>query len=306
MKLPLLQSLVKLRAVRVLLDALHGYDRHHCLYMSAAISFYAMISLGPLVYLALVALQRFIGSSEMAQAQLLSTLQSFMLPGAAENLVSRVAQATLLESWASLGTWWAILALLWSGVSFYDALTGIFTQAWGGGKARLFLARKLRAILAFGSAGLFFVATIWLTGGLAFIEGMGNQYLGLDLSDVWKFVAWLLPYLLSIAIFFLLYRFLPNAQVSSELAFYIAIPVGVIWEVSKRVFVLWGGGFANTFYGPLAWFILLMVWIYWSSNIVLLGAEIGAAWQRSQETFEAQPGGQMEGAADQPPPVNSI
>jgi membrane protein len=288
MKLPLLHSLLKLRAVRVLLDALHGYDRHHCLYMSAAISFYAMISLGPLVYLALVALQRFIGSSEMAQAQLLATLQGFMLPGAAESIVERVSHAALLDSWASIGTWWAILALLWSGISFYDALTGIFTQAWGGGKARLFLARKLRAAGAFVGAGVFFVLTMWLTGGLAFIEGLGDQYLGLDLSDVWKFVAWLLPYLLSIAIFFLLYRFLPNATVSSELALYIAVPVGITWEVSKRLFVLWGGGFANTFYGPLAWFILLMVWIYWSSNIVLLGAEIGAAWQRSQEGFEAK------------------
>jgi membrane protein len=285
MKLPLLQSLGKLRAVRVLLDALQGYDRHHCLYMSAAISFYAMIALGPLTYLGLVALQGFIGSSGVAQAQLLATLQGFMLPDAASHLVARVSQASLLSS---LGTWWALLALTWSGISFYEALSGIFTQAWGGGRKRQFLISKLRAIIAFAAAGLFFVITMWLTGGITFVEGLGDRYLGMDLSDLWRFIAWASPYLLSIVIFFLLYRFLPNAQVSWRLALYIAVPVGILWELSKRIFVYWGGGFADQFYGPLAWFILLMVWIYWSSNIVLLGAEIGAAWQRSEEGFEAE------------------
>jgi membrane protein len=288
MQIPWLQPLLKTRPMRVLLDALHGYDRHHCVYMSAAISFYAMIALGPLTYLALAALQRFIGSSDLAQAQLLNTLQGFMLPSAASNIVARVSNASLLGSWADLGTWWAVLALTWSGISFYEALSGIFTQAWGGGTKRQFFASKLRALLAFTGAGLFFIITMWLTGGITFVEGLGDRYLGMDLSEVWRFVAWITPYLLSIVIFFLLYRFMPNAQVSWRLALAVAIPVGILWELSKRIFVFWGGGFADKFYGTLAWFILLMVWIYWSSNIVLLGAEIGAAWQRSQEGFELE------------------
>jgi membrane protein len=289
MALGLLQRIARLRFMRILLSALHGYDKHHCLYMAAAISFYAMIALGPLVYLALIALQRFIGSSDQAQAQLLSSLQGFMLPEAAANLVTRISGVTLLGSWASLGTWWAVLALVWAGISFYDVLTAIFTVAWGGGTARLFLARKLRAFMAFLGAGAFFVATIYLTGGIAFVEGLGDKYFGINLDTLSLGIGWLLPYLLSIAVFFLLYKFLPNVHVSWQLALSVAVPVGIIWELSKRLFVVLGSGFADAFYGPLAWFVLLMVWIYWSSSIVLLGAEIGAAWQRYEQgyTFEA-------------------
>jgi membrane protein len=288
MSSPAFQRLLKLRLVRVLLDALHGYDKHHCLYMAAAISFYAMISLGPLIYLALAVLQRLIGSSELAQTQLLATLEGFMLPDSAENLVARVSGATLIGSLTHIGTWWAILALLWAGISFYDVLTAIFTVAWGGGTARLFLARKLRALLAFGGACVFFVLTWALTGGIAVTQGLGEQYFGVDLDKLWLGLAWLLPYLLAIALFFLLYKFLPNATVNWQLALCVAIPVGILWELSKRVFVLLGGGFADSFYGPLAWFVLLMVWIYWSSSIVLLGAEVGAAWQRDTQEYHRE------------------
>ncbi|MDQ3024232.1 MAG: YihY/virulence factor BrkB family protein, partial [bacterium] len=213
----------------------------------------------------------------------------FMLPDAAANMVARVSSASLLGSWASLGTWWAVLALMWAGISFYDVLTAIFTVAWGGGTARLFLARKLRAFLAFLGAGAFFVTTMALTGSIAFIEGLGDEYFGINLDSLWLGIGWLLPYMLAIAVFFLLYKFLPNVHVSWQLALYVAVPVGILWEQSKRMFVMLGGGFADTFYGPLAWFVLLMVWIYWSSSIVLLGAEIGAAWQRYEEGFFTQP-----------------
>jgi membrane protein len=284
------QRLMKIVPLRIFLEALHAYDRHHCLYMAAAISFYAMISLAPLIYIALFALQRFIGSSEQAQSQLLATLQGFMLPDAASAMVTRVAGVGLLGSFGSFETWWALLALLWAGLSFYDVLTAIFTVAWGGATRRQFMARKLRALLAFIGAGVFFVLTMTLTGSIAVIEGWGNHYLGLDLDPLWLGVGWLLPYVLTIGLLFLLYKFLPNANVNWQLALCIAVPVGILWEVSKRLFVLLGGGYNHDFYGPLAWFVLLMVWIYWSSTIVLFGAEIGAAWQRYDEGFITETG----------------
>ena len=96
---------------------------------------------------------------------------------------------------------------------------------------------------------------------------------------------------------------MPNTWVPWRLALAAAVPVGLLWEISKRVFAAYvaSRGFYSGVYGPMGSFVLLMVWIYWSSVILLFGAEYAAAWQqegrksgRQEESPAAQGGAEDE------------
>jgi membrane protein len=283
-----LDRLLKLRWVRITLDALKMYGQHHCFYMAAAISFYSIIAIGPLSFLAFWALRQFLGSSDVAQAEVAHLLAESLPRDAARSIVESLTHVqgfgSGLAAWVSLG------ALAWSGISFYESLQAIFSLAWGG-TARAFLSSKLRALAAFVGAGVFVLLTILLTGAMAAVNAGAERTLGVYIGPVLFVIGWLLPYLLSILVFFLIYKFMPNALVPWRIALGVAIPVGILWEVGKRVFAnATISSFQLSFYGPVAWFIALMVWIYWSSNIVLLGAEFGAAIRRQQERFYGETG----------------
>jgi membrane protein len=279
------------RSARVIVNALKGYDQHRLVYMAAAISFYAMISLIPIAYLALLALTIVVGSSEMAQEQLRATLSEYLLRQTVNDLMDRVNELNTAGLLTRSSAWWIVLAFLWSGLSFYESLQSIFTAAWGGAQGRRYWQRKLGALIAFTAAALFFGMTIVFSTSFATVSVV-NDFFGLPLAPFWYLLGRVVPYLLAIVIFFLLYKFLPNAQVQWKVALYTAIPVGILWEITKQVFtqILVAGSMYSSVYGPMAGFAVLMIWIYWSSNVVLLGAEFGAAWQRELEPYFGEVG----------------
>jgi membrane protein len=279
------RRLLRVRAVRVLWRAMGAYDKDGCLYMAAALSFYAMLSLIPLTFVGLWALTRIVGSSAEAQEQLEDLLRQHLLPQVAHDLIQRVNEIADAGVLSILGTWWSVLAFLWAGVSFYESLHSTLSTAWGGQQIRPFFQRKLLTLTAFVVAGLFFVMTMYLTATLAAIDNLNHRILGVSMHWFWGGLARVLPFAFSIAMFFLLYKFMPNAFVPWRLALATAIPVGFLWELGKRLFTIYiaeRGTYASI-YGPMAGFVLLMVWVYYSSTLILFGAEVGAAWQREIE-----------------------
>mgnify|MGYP001588466721 CR=1 FL=1 len=110
-------------------------------------------------------------------------------------------------------------------------------------------------------------------------------------------VARTVPFVLSIVIFFLIYKFMPRGHVPWRLALTASVPAAILWETGKRVFAdyVTRSQHYSTLFGPMASLIVLMVWIYYSATLVLFGAEMGAAWQQDVEQEEAL---QAEGGAE--------
>lgn len=278
---------LRFRGVRILWRAIEAYDKDGCVYMAAALSFYAMLSLIPMTFVGLWAMTAIVGSSEGAQKALRELLSQHLMPQAVNDLMQRVENIAQAGVSSILGTWWSVLAFVWSGVSFYESLHSTLSTAWGGRQIRPFLQRKLLTLAAFAAAGVFFVLTMYLTAAIIAIDNLDRTVLGVSLHGFWVGLARVLPFMFSIAMFCLLYKFMPNAFVPWRLALATATPIGILWELGKRLFTTYvaSRGTYSSIYGPMAGFVLLMVWIYYSSTVILFGAEVGAAWQREEESM---------------------
>ena len=99
--------------------------------------------------------------------------------------------------------------------------------------------------------------------------------------------------------FAFLYWFLPNTRVRVAPALIGGLVAAVLFVLAQRVYVGFSIGFArsNALYGGLAALPLLLVWIYTSWTIVLLGAEIAATWENLVHLRRARRGSEPSPAA---------
>jgi membrane protein len=284
--------LERFRWGRCIFKSLENYNDHGCFILTASLSFYAFISLIPLVILAFYVLATVIGSSSEALKYLEELLDQYLQPDAATILIRRVSAVGEIKLTQLIGAWWSIPAFIWSGVRFYESLHFVLTRAWGGKNVRPFIQRKLWTVIASLGAAVFFGASMVLTTTIITLKQVAAEVLGYSLEAVWVWIYSTLPWIFAVAMIFLIYKFMPNTFVPWRLALAAAIPVGILWEVFKRLFtaLMASSNIYTSIYGTMSSVVLLMLWVYSSAVWVLLGAEYAAAWQadlRSERKVEA-------------------
>ncbi len=122
-------------------------------------------------------------------------------------------------------------------------------------------------------------------------------------SFVWTIASALPPFALALALFLLLYRFVPHdVPIRWQDVWPSALVAAVLWEVAKQGYAFYMARFAmqsyNLLYGSVGAIFGLLTWVYLTGYIILLGAELCAVLSRQREervkghviNVEAQPG----------------
>jgi len=87
---------------------------------------------------------------------------------------------------------------------------------------------------------------------------------------------YIIPFLLSFWMFFLVYKIIPNKKITSWTALQAALFTSLLWEGAKHLFgwyVLSLGGFTMV-YGSLSTLAIFVLWVFYSSTILLMGGEV--------------------------------
>jgi membrane protein len=90
---------------------------------------------------------------------------------------------------------------------------------------------------------------------------------------------------------FLMYFFVPNAKIQKKVALLSALATAIFWEVAKELFGLYIANAVNLkrIYGAYVLAIVVVFWIYYSSIVFILGAEIGQLYRERMEARSSLP-----------------
>ena len=258
---------------------------------AAAVSFFVFLSLIPLLLLAIAIGGFVLGSPGRAEHIVLEAINS-VAPGLASGWGLDSVRAAVDEIVAGRGvaTGLGLVTLLWIGTTVMASLEQAINVAWRLGQ-RGFVRRRLLALVVLLAAYALLVVSFVLTASLSAARSMDIRVFGVLPSSwpwIWTLAAYIIPLALSVGTFTLVYKVLPNTRVEWRVAFAGGVFAGMAWELAKHLFSLYVSNYAyySAIYGSLAGIILLLVWIYFSSIVAILGAEVASVYAGRRSSQE--------------------
>ena len=252
-------------------------------YMSAAIAFYAFFSIFPLS-LALITIFSYFLNIEGFQEQLIKGLET-QIPVLAEqkdefltNFFESLRQERTVTSFV------AVFGLIFASKAVFSSIRKSINTIWGIRKNRSFLAEQMMDfVLMFGAALLLIISFSITTIFSNFQDLAAIVAPNTPVSDklLWAQITRFSAPLLSLIVFLILYWWLPNTKLRFKEVFPTALLAAIAFEISKEIFILYlrnVAGITGNIYGGVSAIIVLMVFVYVSAIIMLVGAQVTSRW----------------------------
>jgi membrane protein len=259
--------------------------------IAGGVAFFGFLSIFPAL-IALVSLYGLVASPETVARQVEEL--SAQLPDSAAQLIGEQLEAIVANSSRalSIGLVVSILAALWSASGGVSNLVTAVNIAYDEVEARNFVKLKLLSLALTIGAVVFVLVTFGLVAVVpAVIEALPLGVVGTVLAQIARWVLLLAVFAGSLAV---LYRLAPDRD-APRLSWVSlgAVVVTVIWAAVSLVFALYVNNFGSydKTYGAIAGVIVLMLWLYLTCYLVLLGAEINseAEHQTAHDTTTGEP-----------------
>ena len=263
---------------RIFLSALYGFFDNRLSTSAAAMAFYTMFALGPIMIFSIAIAEPFVGRM-MAQETILDALATVVAP---EHLrgIKRFAQEDLFRG----GGIAAIIGagvLIYTGSRVFVELDDSFDVIWRGNAPRRVhpvlasIRSRLLALLLMVILGLLLIAVIVASVLLSAYAGALAKFPVLGV--------WIGPAISSfthygtLTIFFtLIYKWLPTGGVPWRFALVSGAINALLFAVGNRALVYYFEVTQITSaFGATAGFAAIMVWMYWTALTILVSAQVG-------------------------------
>jgi membrane protein len=276
---------VLLRALRVLLLAIRGFDEDRCQLRASALTFYSLLSIVPVFAMAFGIAKGF-GLDDKLNAVIANYMQG---QEAVLGHVVEFSRNMLLTANGGVVGGIGVALLFWSVIKVLGNIEHSFNVIWGVKQDRN-LARRISDYLSVmlicpillivsSSATVFVTSQVQLFADRFIALGPLREMLLLSLS--------ILPYLVIWTMCTFLYMFMPNTRVSWKAGITAGIIAGSLFQLVQWIYITFQVGVAkyNAVYGSFAALPLFLVWLQFSWLVILFGAELSFAVD-NDETYE--------------------
>jgi membrane protein len=264
-------------------DFKHAFRRFQKDEMSqraAALTYYALMSLFPALLIGVAVLGYF------GQAGLVSDAAGYLkdagAPPETVDAITKALESAQQQRGTALGALIVGLATaLWGAAGAFGSVGAALNQVFRVQEGRGFVKHKLQNLM--WTLLLIFLAAVtcmllFLGGGLA-EDVLGLVGLGESAVAVWSIVRWPGALLVAMLVYAVVYYAAPNVEIRHWRYITPGAVFGVVlWIVASAAFFLYVSSFArySATYGAFATVVILLIWLYLTSAVLLLGAELNA------------------------------
>ena len=253
--------------------------------ISAALAFYCAFSLAPLLIIIVAITGRIVGS-QVAYSYVGNQLTLLFGSQSAKLVLDAMRGAQSTDGlWATMVS---IVMLLVGASTVFAALESALQQVWGG---RAMHPRDWRGfvrarLVSFGfilAIGFLLLVSLTLTTALAALRGYALRHFE-GMVSVFAALDFVISVVLGTGLVALMYRYLPARRLAWRHVLTGALTTALLFHVGR-----WAIGFylgratQPTAYGAAASFAALLLWLYYSAQIFLFGAEFTACLGQSRQ-----------------------
>lgn len=264
-------------------------SQHDLMMMAAAISFYWLLAFIPMLLLGTSAVGYLLGSSDQAVEEIMGAARRFIPRGTGPDV--ELFLRSLIQNRHVTGLL-GIGFLLWIAMGLFEIIAFSLTRLSGGRETRSYFRRKLVALVMIGTVGFLFVAALvasWMLAAWSNLEELLGVRLGLPafLLDP-NFSRYLTSALMGVLLA-VIYRVAPVRGVRWPWAIVGGTFAAVLWHQAKLLFNWYLVHYAryNLLYGILGGFVGLVLWIFYTAIILLLGGILADVLDRNSRPAES-------------------
>jgi len=265
----------------MLAHALHQFHENDLFTSAAAMSYFGLMTLFPALLLLLVLSNRITGGNQMIQHIV------DVYPGSSQFLHDTIRSLSNISTGIIIT---CAVIVLWAGSWVFAVVERALNRVWGT-THRTFVHGRLLTLGMIGIVGLLLVVSVFGTSVLVYLQEVAGRMSPRQLeryrllstvgSVFWQTVFALVSFLVTCALFAIVYRFMPNAHVTIRDTIPGAIIGGVLWEAAKYAFA-WSLNYFHydQVYGSVGAVVAVLTWGYVSSLVLLFGAQLTGVFYR--------------------------
>jgi len=273
-------------------DALGNFRKNGDMNQAAAIALYAILSIIPLFILTLLVIDHVFSADPDIRERLFEGIRQF-IPAFSGALLTQFGQ--IADKKDLLG-WVGIASLVWFSAMIFSAIETAMDIIFRSINPRNYIRSKLLALAmiplgwAVGavSVAITYIATI-ASVAITYIAAIlarqpmliRDEFPFLSALHGWVFL-YLIPYLLTVLFFTVVYKAIPRAKIGLKSALIGSAIFAALMEVAKQFFTWYVANYTryNVIFGSLEAVVILVIWVFYASIILLFCAEFISSYQR--------------------------
>ena len=289
-------------------EAAENWSSHKDSRQGAALAYYSVFSLGPIIVIA-IAVAGFFFGREAVNGQVASSIKDMLGNTGAQAVQAMLADAARPRE-GLLATTLGLTALIFAAIGVVVQLKDALNTVWEVGETPghglwHFIRNYVVSFAAVLALGFLLLVSLLVTAGLAAFGKYAAPH-------VQEWLLHLITVLASVGtislLFAMMFKWLPDAAVDWYDVWLGAVVTAVLFELGKSAIAFYIGkqGLEST-YGAAASIIVVLIWVYYSSQIILVGAEITHAFAKHKGSIRnREQSGQSPDRIEDAEPSNAI
>jgi membrane protein len=256
-------------------------DNHHVFLFGGGLAFSIFVCIVPFVLIMFAVLGNLLDSTYM-QFQI-STLIETVIPYyqyaefVKEIIFTRITEVIEYKTVAGIV---GGFGLFFAASGLFSSMRTILNTVFGLQEEEHFILAKLKDFALVLLAIVTFFSTTIVMPALDILRQSANQFESLEFlqSGIFEhFIFSALSLFLIFILFFILYIIVPKRKIGKKASAVGALWAAILWEAAKQLFgyYIYNFGTLGKIYGTYALIVVVAFWIYYSSIVFIIGAEIG-------------------------------